>query len=320
MYGFQGQERDDELKGAGNSITFEYRIHDTRLGRFLSVDPLEGTYPWNSPYAFSENRVYDGIELEGLEWKAVSNDDGDYVGYQWDPDNARNANGDLKSGYYETAILFSERGEAPKSGSADANSGFHAIATVYKSDGTEEEYDATTLPSDSKLFGTVEAGLYKAQKGTHPMSGGYAALNMYTLAGSRDLPAQGGNNPRNGRSVVSGVNIHRAGKNDYLGTYTKADGTKGGISEGCMTLKAGKDKATYNDFINQFKSGQDIGVVILRSKKQEIPLDSKNSIEIVRIYGEPDATSVYVRPIVPIFQPGPSRSQLGGANVQVQPQ
>ncbi len=66
-FGFQGQEKDDELKGVGNSISFKYRIHDPRLGRFFAVDPLTAKYPWNSPYAFSENRVIDGIELEGLE-------------------------------------------------------------------------------------------------------------------------------------------------------------------------------------------------------------------------------------------------------------
>jgi len=32
------------------------------------VDPLTGSYPWNSPYAFSENRVIDGVELEGKEY------------------------------------------------------------------------------------------------------------------------------------------------------------------------------------------------------------------------------------------------------------
>lgn len=32
------------------------------------MDPLASKYPYNSPYAFSENRVIDGIELEGLEW------------------------------------------------------------------------------------------------------------------------------------------------------------------------------------------------------------------------------------------------------------
>ncbi|PIA78152.1 hypothetical protein BFR04_07945 [Gaetbulibacter sp. 4G1] len=66
-YGFQGQEKDDEVKGEGNSINYKYRMHDPRVGRFLSLDPLSDTYPWNSPYAFSENRVIDAIELEGLE-------------------------------------------------------------------------------------------------------------------------------------------------------------------------------------------------------------------------------------------------------------
>lgn len=36
--------------------------------RFFAIDPLAAKYPHNSPYAFSENRVIDGIELEGLEW------------------------------------------------------------------------------------------------------------------------------------------------------------------------------------------------------------------------------------------------------------
>jgi RHS repeat-associated protein len=66
-YGFQGQEKDDEIKGEGNSMNFTYRMHDPRVGRFFARDPLEKSYPWNSPYAFSENRVIDGIELEGLE-------------------------------------------------------------------------------------------------------------------------------------------------------------------------------------------------------------------------------------------------------------
>ncbi len=67
-YGFQGQEMDNELKGTGNSINYKYRMHDPRIGRFFAVDPLAGKYPHNSSYAFSENRVIDGVELEGLEW------------------------------------------------------------------------------------------------------------------------------------------------------------------------------------------------------------------------------------------------------------
>ena len=42
-------------------------MHDPRVGRFFAVDPLAPKYPHNSPYAFSENRLLDGVELEGLE-------------------------------------------------------------------------------------------------------------------------------------------------------------------------------------------------------------------------------------------------------------
>jgi RHS repeat-associated protein len=66
-FGFQGQEGDDEVSGEGNSYAFKYRFHDPRLGRFLSIDPLFKEYAHNSPYAFSENRVNDAIELEGAE-------------------------------------------------------------------------------------------------------------------------------------------------------------------------------------------------------------------------------------------------------------
>ena len=72
-YGFQGQERNDEVTGSGNTISYGFREHDTRLGRFKSIDPLSPKYPWNSPYAFSENRVIDGIELEGLEFYSLGN-------------------------------------------------------------------------------------------------------------------------------------------------------------------------------------------------------------------------------------------------------
>jgi RHS repeat-associated protein len=66
-YLFQGQEMDNEVKGEGNSVNYKYRMHDTRLGRFFAIDPLASKYPHNSPYAFSENIVINGKELEGLE-------------------------------------------------------------------------------------------------------------------------------------------------------------------------------------------------------------------------------------------------------------
>jgi len=52
----------------GGAVAFKYRVEDARLGRFFSVDPLFTEYPYNSTYAFSENRLIDGIDLEGCEF------------------------------------------------------------------------------------------------------------------------------------------------------------------------------------------------------------------------------------------------------------
>ncbi|MBK6485249.1 MAG: DUF3238 domain-containing protein [Chitinophagaceae bacterium] len=66
-FGFNGQEKDDELKGSGNSYNFTFRMYDSRLGRFLSVDPIGKNYPHSSPFAFAENSPIQCIDLEGLE-------------------------------------------------------------------------------------------------------------------------------------------------------------------------------------------------------------------------------------------------------------
>jgi RHS repeat-associated protein len=46
-YGYQGQERDDEIKGEGNSLNYEFRMHDPRIGRFFAIDPLAHRFPHN---------------------------------------------------------------------------------------------------------------------------------------------------------------------------------------------------------------------------------------------------------------------------------
>ncbi|MBO2526526.1 MAG: hypothetical protein CW341_12700 [Bacteroidetes bacterium] len=66
-YFFNGQEGDNEVFGEVALHAFEYRMHDARLGRFWSVDPLAAKYPWNSTYAFCENTPIWARELEGLE-------------------------------------------------------------------------------------------------------------------------------------------------------------------------------------------------------------------------------------------------------------
>jgi len=72
-YGFNGKENDNEVKGDGNQQDYGMRIFDTRLGRFLSVDPLTRDYPMLSTYSYAENQPIWAIDLDGLEKQIVIN-------------------------------------------------------------------------------------------------------------------------------------------------------------------------------------------------------------------------------------------------------
>ena len=64
-YGFQGQEKDDEVKGEGNSYDFGARIYDPRVGRWLSRDAYEAKYPAFTPYNFVANNPLIFVDPDG---------------------------------------------------------------------------------------------------------------------------------------------------------------------------------------------------------------------------------------------------------------
>jgi RHS repeat-associated protein len=76
-YGFQGQEKIDELHGnSGDSYDFGARIYDARLGRWLSADPLERKFPNYSTYTFCFDNTIIVVDLDGMEGIVVSGSPG----------------------------------------------------------------------------------------------------------------------------------------------------------------------------------------------------------------------------------------------------
>jgi RHS repeat-associated protein len=63
-YGFQGQEKDDEISGEGNSYTAEFWQYDSRIARRWNPDPI--TKPFESPYAAFKNNPNYYIDPYGL--------------------------------------------------------------------------------------------------------------------------------------------------------------------------------------------------------------------------------------------------------------
>ncbi len=64
-YGFNGKEKTDEINGEGNDYDFGARIYESRLGRWLSLDPLQKKYPSLSPYNYCANSPIFFIDPDG---------------------------------------------------------------------------------------------------------------------------------------------------------------------------------------------------------------------------------------------------------------
>jgi RHS repeat-associated protein len=76
-YGFNGKEKDDEVKGmSGSQYDYGMRIYDSRLGRFLSEDPITAKYPELTPYQFASNSPIWGIDWDGLELRIYTSTKG----------------------------------------------------------------------------------------------------------------------------------------------------------------------------------------------------------------------------------------------------
>lgn len=68
-YGFNGKEQDAEVAGTGNWYDYGFRVHNPRLGRFVSVDPLANSFPYYTPFSYAGNQVAWAMDLEGAEQK-----------------------------------------------------------------------------------------------------------------------------------------------------------------------------------------------------------------------------------------------------------
>jgi len=64
-YGFNGMEKDDEFTNSTSHLDFGARIYDSRIGRWMSVDPLYKDFPSESNYIVSGDSPIIMIDVGG---------------------------------------------------------------------------------------------------------------------------------------------------------------------------------------------------------------------------------------------------------------
>jgi RHS repeat-associated protein len=122
-FGYNGMRKDNDVSGEGNAYTTEFRQYDPRLGRWTSLDPLMGQFPWMSPFvAFDNNPVYYtdpyGLAPDGEDGEDGRN--GEYSGptsdraqikkkiIATDPDHKPGVGNDMKYGDFSRDRMMTE--------------------------------------------------------------------------------------------------------------------------------------------------------------------------------------------------------------------
>jgi RHS repeat-associated protein len=62
---FNGHEADNEVYGGNNVLDFGARIYNSRLGKFITLDPLQFKFPDMSPYCYAANSPIAMIDAKG---------------------------------------------------------------------------------------------------------------------------------------------------------------------------------------------------------------------------------------------------------------
>ncbi len=258
-YGFNGMEKDDEIKGSGNSYDFGARMLDVRLGKFLSADPLASWAPGWSPYRYGFDNPINCTDPTGLwedHWQV--DDDGNATLLDTEGDDI-----------YVNDQLLSDFDFTGK------ESALSSIGTYYhnQAGGSSLFNDKISVLNyeNYSLSGSSNWGLdtkpYNGQSA--PRAFAYSSKQYGTADDRIVLPTDGGhvstllNNKFNFQSILSHEDIHLGQPLDKYsfseyGTYFELDAYKGQMQHSSWGNTTGSFKRSMllnaNDYLNNLEN------------------------------------------------------------------
>ena len=204
---FQVQEWNDEL--GLNWHSFKWRNYDPTIARFFNIDPLAEDYVYNSPYNFSENRVIDAVELEGLEKVLIT-----------DIPNRPQDNGTVGTSYTAQAYYLNED-TGDLSGPYDSSTYPNSVSN------TNNSTNSNTLNEGEHNYNNESGHDGGTEKG----------LNIVDQNGEREAP---GTAPNGDPVTMTVVNVHEGASDN--GNYNSRG------SDGCITICPDDSSDFFSNF------------------------------------------------------------------------
>ena len=263
-YGFGGHEKDDEVKGDGNHLSFGDFGYDTRLGKRWNIDPLIKKMPSWSPYAtFACSPIF------------MADTDGEYPVITITKIKVGTTKQRVIGYYsgktqYTTVPLY----KAVVTDTEDKNFKMTFSLTRDAFAVRPGDDDGTNITMTNVAFepkdGNINHYTAKVIPGGYPQGDNTKALKL-TQYGSEVVHAEANNasvelDYRNQADVAAGVMIHVGGE------YKHADGsTSVAASEGCFGVTDGS--VPSNNYSNKV-----IGDIINQTDKSKT---NKGKIEVI---------------------------------------
>ena len=212
-YGFNGHENTDEIfNTTGTAQDFGARMYDNRLGRFMSSDPWEDKYAWQTPYAYFKNSP-----IKQIDWKGYGDNDDKFYNEKGDlvfDDGVGDDNYIVSQSDYDNAVCdagndCSMLSKALKNKGLKAYSSSHDAVIAWSSSG----YNFT---KNDPLYNEAAAGIFNAT-----MSDGsslYVLGSTVTGNMSKDLGHRREVNPFESKAIVGKYDLMK--ENRYKWVYS----------------------------------------------------------------------------------------------------
>ncbi len=271
-YGYNGKEKDNNGEFGLTNYDYGFRIFNPGLGRFLSVDPHEYSYPNISSFVFALNNPIAAVDDDGRDVHIV-------IGNKPMGTTrirlvaARSLRGSIpvtvEVKYYNMTVTDDVTGKTSVyfvTRDAPELSRIHESILPF---GFGDEFDVINTsfePRGNNKYKTVSTEV--------DALGAYA---LRTQKGSENLPAQPNDSPhrKRGKNIAYGVQIHVGGTFKYKGETMESG------SEGCFTCTkkdAGNEGIT--NFVEDVESRRAENRKAGKGSRLDVTIKKRSGVEL----------------------------------------